>query len=192
MSGQGLQSFSMLHHRITGENSTIVKDANMYSEARKEYFAKRYAEKSKNPEYLKLMADRARKQRAKNPGYTKKMNAKRRSDNPEKERARCRAWFAKNPDKRVAYQQNREAKKRALTGVVSVDIRTKLIRLQRSKCACCKENLIDGKIHLDHIMPITKDGLHDDSNLQLLCQTCNNQKYNKDPIEFMQSRGFLI
>lgn len=29
-------------------------------------------------------------------------------------------------------------------------------------------------------------------NLQLLCPTCNQQKNAHDPIDFMQSRGFLL
>jgi len=164
----------------------------MYSEEKKKYFADRYAEKRKDPEYLKLMAERARLQRQKNPEYTKKMNAKRRADNPEKERQRCREWFAKNPGKRVAYQQNRAAKLRSLTGNVSPDIRDRLIKLQKSRCACCGIKLDKVAIHLDHIIPVTKGGPHDDKNLQVLCQPCNNKKYNKHPIDFMQQRGFLL
>jgi 5-methylcytosine-specific restriction endonuclease McrA len=46
--------------------------------------------------------------------------------------------------------------------------------------------------HLDHITPITLGGSNTDDNMQLLRQRCNNQKYNKHPIDFMQSRGFLL
>lgn len=168
----------------------------MYSDKDKKYFAELYKLKKQNPEFLKIMAERARAQRQKNPekykAYIKEKNAKRRSANLEKERARSRDWFSKNPDKRAAYQQNRSAKIKSVTGKISPDIRTKLLLLQRGICICCKKKLVNGSIHLDHIMPLTKGGKHADENLQLLCQLCNNQKYNKDPIEFMQSRGFLL
>jgi hypothetical protein len=34
--------------------------------------------------------------------------------------------------------------------------------------------------------------MHTDFNVQLLCATCNLNKNAKDPIDFMQSRGFLL
>lgn len=156
------------------------------------YHSALHASKKSDPEYMKRLAEKSVAYRAAHPDYTKKMNAKRRADHPEREKARCREWFANNPDKRVAYQQNRTAKIRSVTGIVSVDIRTKLMVLQRGKCGCCKKTLVSGFTHLDHNIPITKGGAHDDLNMQLLCQTCNNQKYNKDPIQFMQEKGFLL
>jgi hypothetical protein len=41
-------------------------------------------------------------------------------------------------------------------------------------------------------MPLAKGGTNTDNNMQLLKATCNQQKHAKDPVEFMQSRGFLI
>jgi len=35
-------------------------------------------------------------------------------------------------------------------------------------------------------------GANDRANLQLLCGSCNKSKHAKDPIDFMQSRGFLL
>lgn len=164
----------------------------MYSDARKKYFAERYAEKRKDPDYLKLMAERARLQRLKNPEYVKKMNAKRRADNPEKERQRCREWFANNPEKRVTYEQNRRARIRDVGGKLSHGLVERLFILQRGKCACgCGQPLGDD-FHRDHILPLTLGGTNTDDNIQLLRQRCNNQKYNKHPVDFMQTRGFLL
>lgn len=164
----------------------------MYSEARKKYFADRYAEKRKDPGFLKIMAERARLQRLKNPEYVKKMNAKRRADDPEKERKRCREWFAKNPGKRVIYEQNRRARIRDAGGKLSHGLTERLFKLQRGRCACgCKQPLGDD-FHRDHIVPLTLGGTNTDDNIQLLRSQCNNQKYNKHPIEFMQQKGFLL
>ena len=46
--------------------------------------------------------------------------------------------------------------------------------------------------HVDHIVPLAKGGQHVASNIQILCPTCNVRKSAKDPIDFMQSRGFLL
>jgi len=45
---------------------------------------------------------------------------------------------------------------------------------------------------MDHIVPLAKGGKNIDSNIQLTCPKCNLEKNSKDPIEFMQSRGYLL
>jgi 5-methylcytosine-specific restriction endonuclease McrA len=62
---------------------------------------------------------------------------------------------------------------------------------QRWKCVVCLVS-IKKKYHLDHIVPLAKGGTHTRENVQLLCPSCNVRKSAKDPIEFMQSRGFLL
>lgn len=60
------------------------------------------------------------------------------------------------------------------------------------RCACCRRNLGESGYHIDHVVPLALGGMHDDSNLQLLCPSCNMSKHAKHPIDFMQSRGFLL
>lgn len=66
-----------------------------------------------------------------------------------------------------------------------------LLEKQTYRCAICKTG-IKRKRHLDHIVPITKGGLHEMKNLQFLCAFCNISKGAKDPIVYMQWRGFLL
>ena len=63
------------------------------------YHSALHASKKSDPEYMKRLAEKSVAYRAAHPDYTKKMNAKRRADHPEREKARCREWFANNPDK---------------------------------------------------------------------------------------------
>lgn len=111
--------------------------------------------------------------------------------NHDKVQSAITAWCAANPEKARIYKQNRRARKRANGGELSPGLAAKLFKLQRGTCPCCNQPLGDN-YHMDHIMPIAMGGANEDWNIQLLRQKCNNQKCAKHPIDFMQSRGFLI
>ena len=158
--------------------------------AKNAYHALLHQSRKGDAEYMQRLRDKSRAYRLANPHKTVESNAKRRAINPEKSRAQSREWFAKNPEKRVIYQQNRDAKINS-SGKLSTDLIPKLLKMQRGMCVCCGEPL--GKdYHVDHINPLALGGLNVDENMQLLTATCNMQKHKKHPIEFMQSRGFLL
>jgi len=159
--------------------------------SRKEYHAARYQRlKAEDPEFLRKNAERSAAQRAKNTDKTKQSNAKRRAIHADRTRAEVRAWFAANPEKRRVYEQNRRAKKRERGGTLSPDIASMLMVLQGGKCACCRAKM--KYFHLDHVMPLHLGGEHTDKNMQLLCPPCNQAKHAKHPVDFMQSRGYLL
>ena len=129
--------------------------------------------------------DRVRENAAKN--YAK---------NREKRMAYIAAWQAANPEKHLyshrISEQNRRSRTRASGGKLSSGLSAKLFSLQRGKCACgCGQNLGDD-YHLDHRMPLSLGGVNEDWNMQLLRSTCNLRKHAKHPIDFMQSKGFLL
>lgn len=156
------------------------------------YHAEWHRKNMENPEYVIKMREKAARYLLEHPNYTSERNAIRRAKDPEKAKRESREWFAKNPHKRAAYEQNRRAKKRGALGVVSPDIKNKLLELQKNKCAICGADLSNLVIHLDHIMPLALGGEHDDKNLQAVCQPCNQTKRSKHPIDFMQSKGLLL
>jgi len=147
------------------------------------------------------------KWKAANPAKVKAHSAKWYASNPERHKAASAAWNAANkervremaaarnkanPEANRIHQHNRRAREREAVGKLSKDLAAKLFKLQRGKCACgCKQPLGDD-YHRDHIMPLALGGSNTDDNIQLLRQRCNNQKYAKDPIDFMQQRGFLL
>ena len=114
-----------------------------------------------------------------------------RAANREQARAAIAAWAAATPDKLRAYAQNRRARKRERGGKLSPDIAARLLKLQKGKCACCRQKLGDD-YHLDHIVPLALGGANTDENMQLLRAVCNLQKSTKHPAEFMRQRGFLL
>lgn len=111
--------------------------------------------------------------------------------NPEKIRARDAKYRATHPEANRLAQQNRRAKKKEAGGRLSRDLSTRLFSLQKGKCPCCNQPLGDD-YHLDHITPLALGGSNTDDNIQLLRAICNQQKHAKHPVDFMQSRGFLL
>jgi 5-methylcytosine-specific restriction endonuclease McrA len=120
------------------------------------------------------------------------MKAAWRSANPEKAKEATRFWQSKNKSALRINNQNRRARKIANGGKLSRNIASVLFALQRGKCVSCRVILSKSGYHLDHVTALANGGSHDDKNMQLLCPHCNMSKHAKDPVDFMQSRGFLL
>lgn len=161
------------------------------------------AYQQKNKEKVNLASA---KYRAKNVDKCRAAVAKSTRANPEKRRASIAAWMLKNKARKAAtnaawqaanpgrhniVEQNRRAQKKMAGGKLTRDLSTKLFKLQRGKCPCCKKPL-GNDFHLDHKMPLALGGANTDDNMQLLRATCNLQKSKKHPVDFMQQRGFLL
>jgi hypothetical protein len=151
--------------------------------------------KEKQAEYRKENSAKIRasnlQYKAKNAEKIKEYNAQFRIENLEKMRERSRKNRLKNPERGRIDAHNRRSRKRNNGGKLSNGLAEKLYKLQKGKCACCGKRLGDD-YHLDHILPLALGGENIDSNMQLLSSMCNQQKHAKHPIEFMQSRGFLL
>lgn len=120
-----------------------------------------------------------------------KKSAEYHAANKEEINARHRKYCRDNPHLFRIYAQNRIARKKMSSGVLSVNLAEKLFKLQNGKCACCGLPLGE-EYHLDHIMPLALGGTNEDWNIQLLKAECNLSKHAKHPIDFMQSKGFLL
>ncbi len=112
--------------------------------------------------------------------------------NPDARRLARAKWDANNPEVRRAITRNRRAKIKGSSGrVTSRDVES-ILRMQKYKCAVCRIDLRESGHHMDHIMPIALGGDNSVMNLQATCPQCNQSKGAKNPVDFMQSRGFLL
>lgn len=134
---------------------------------------------------------RTKKWRDSNPLKNKEVAARSHANNKEKNNKRSINYRLANLDRYRAYAHNRRALIKLSGGKLSPEIASKILALQKGRCACCGEPL-GSDYHLDHIMPLALGGTNTDDNIQLLRSTCNRQKYAKHPVDFMQQRGFLL
>lgn len=163
-------------------------NAAYYKSNRDEILASQTVYREKNSEIIRAY-DAARDKA--NPRRNHKAKEQWRKNNPDKARAASLAWHQANPEMVRIYNHKRRARLREVGGALSKGLAERLIKLQRGKCACCRQPL-GTDYHLDHIMPLALGGTNTDDNIQLLCKKCNLQKNAKHPIDFMQKRGFLL
>lgn len=55
-------------------------------------------------------------------------------------------------------------------------IRRQVIERDGRYCVYCDEDLTDGEIHLDHVIPESQGGPTNLDNLQVTCRKCNTSK----------------
>lgn len=70
---------------------------------------------------------------------------------------------------------------------ISTFIRRQVIERDGYHCVYCDEDLTQGEIHLDHVIPESKGGPTTVDNLQVTCRKCNTAKGVLTESEF-QSR----
>lgn len=100
-------------------------------------------------------------------------------------------WKDKNRVKVSSYWVNRRCRERNAKGTFNGDQITKLLKDQKCKCVYCKKD-ITNSYHIDHIVPLARNGKNSIDNLQLLCPRCNCSKGAKRPEDFAQQFGMLI
>ena len=67
---------------------------------------------------------------------------------------------------------------------VSGSLRYEVLKRSGGRCELCGVSHEEVRLDVDHIVPRSKGGSNDESNLQVLCRTCNSQKNNKDDTDF--------
>lgn len=167
-----------------------AKNAALLSEKDKEYRAKNVdVMRAKGAAYYKINA--ARKAEKYDPKEQSARNAAYYVANRDALRAKNNAWSKANRGSARTRKQNRRAREKNAGGKLSPNISATLLKRQRGRCTSCFA-MAGSNYHLDHIMPLALGGANEDKNMQILCASCNCSKGQKHPVEFMQSRGFLL
>lgn len=112
------------------------------------------------------------------------------AEHPEVRRKASKNYRLNHPEKPRIATQRRRALKRAAAGChTPADIRDQYIR-QRGRCYYCGCTLNDN-YQIDHVVPLTRGGSNDMSNIVVTCPTCNQSKNNKLPHEWAKGGRLL-
>lgn len=127
-----------------------------------------------------------------------------REQNRERGYAKIKEWRLANPDKIVAYRRanrelaavysrNRRSRIKGNGGTHTEEDVLAILEKQKFKCAECGKSVKKRTSrHVDHIVPLARGGSNGPTNLQILCSTCNQEKWCIDPLEFAKRRGRLV
>ncbi len=67
-----------------------------------------------------------------------------------------------------------------------------MLKAQGSKCAICETYIDAGSFEVDHVIPYSRGGGNERTNLQLLCMPCNRKKGSsvepKALVRYLESR----
>lgn len=110
-------------------------------------------------------------------------------DNRDKIRKKDREYASKYPEKMRSKEQIRRARKFNATigDLKEIEAFYKHVRTaEEIICHWCNKPAPKGQRHVDHEIPLAKDGKHCVSNLRASCASCNLSKHDKLPADFLR------
>jgi diadenosine tetraphosphate (Ap4A) HIT family hydrolase len=75
------------------------------------------------------------------------------------------------------------------SGYIPGTLRYEILKAAKFHCELCGISADDKALEVDHIVPKTKGGSNDPSNLQALCYSCNAMKRDRDDTDFRAVRS---
>jgi len=112
------------------------------------------------------------------------------ADTPEWRRAWSKRWRANHKEYISARNRGTKARRKGAIGThTAADIKAQYAR-QKGKCYYCHARVGD-TYHVDHVVPLARGGSNWPENLVISCPTCNMQKRDKLPHEWVQGGRLL-
>jgi 5-methylcytosine-specific restriction endonuclease McrA len=135
------------------------------------------AYRERNPQTIISDREKTKKRRAENRDVYLENRREWRKNNPEK----VRQWAKRNPDKvRIngrAGNHRRKARKLQVGGTYTRLEWENLLDKYGHRCLCCGATGVP--LSSDHVVPLSRGGSNDISNIQPLCVPCNSKKHTK-------------
>ncbi len=116
-----------------------------------------------------------------------------RASHSEAIRERQRRYYASDHGRerfRSARRRRRARKHNALGTHTPEDIQAQYER-QKGRCYYCNVQVQWGQHHIEHVVPLSRGGADDMSNIVIACKPCNLKKHNKLPHEWPEGGRLL-
>jgi hypothetical protein len=94
----------------------------------------------------------------------------------------CPVFFANEPFTETA-------ELRRISKHVPRNIMLRVVRRDGNICKICGRTVMDHEIEFDHIIPLSKGGRTEESNLRVACPECNRRKKDKIGLELQDKYG---
>lgn len=157
-----------------------AKRREYYEQNRESVLRSQETYRAQNKEKVSQGKMRAKKAK---PEKYKAMEVRYREKNRFAINQRLREWNARNKDKVRVWTRNAQAKRKAVPGSYSLSEIKQMYADQGGLCAYC-EGELNGTYHVDHMLPISRGGTNDWTNLAITCVNCNQRKWTKTTEEF--------
>jgi 5-methylcytosine-specific restriction endonuclease McrA len=132
--------------------------------------------------HLELSHARSKQYRELHPEKMRALRIAWESRNKEYRRDYNRTWRSKNEHRIRHYSSKRRILLQAEADV-NLQVMQDFISAMKSKrygrCYYCEKKVLTSKMHLDHIVPLSKGGQHRVENLCFTCPHCNLTKHDK-------------
>lgn len=160
--------------------------------------------RAKRAEDVEAAREREREWRQKNPDVHRKAALKYRKNNleqvraldrarqaerrvadPERHKEIARRYRKKNRAKLLVKYRENNARRKGATGSHTAEELWLMRECQNHLCAYCETPIFD-VFHVDHMMPLSRGGTNDWTNLAITCPTCNLRKNARTAEEFVE------
>ncbi|QOP66662.1 HNH endonuclease [Gordonia phage GrootJr] len=103
-------------------------------------------------------------------------------ENPEAAAAKVREWEKANPDAhRIRQGERSDRRRRSVTGTVSTRDWLRALRRAEGRCWYCGER---APLTIEHVIPLSRGGMHTIGNVVPACPSCNYQKQHRTVMEW--------
>jgi 5-methylcytosine-specific restriction endonuclease McrA len=134
------------------------------------------------------ISDKNRLWKKNNRVYVIQYNLNWRKNNADHVKKYSREYDKMNPERKRLSEAKRRALKMGCTThmIVSANELKKIYKRQQGKCMYCGKRLRGRLYHIDHIVPLSRGGIHSVENMQLTCPQCNISKHARTHEEYLE------